>query len=279
MKEADMKYSTTELCKAFEVPASSYYYQPVGPSELDQQIIDSIKTISESVGHTYGKRRMVLDLVALGYSIGTFKTKRLMNDCGIKVVVPRKRHYYPDSGQEHKLAANLLKREFNPKTINTNWVGDITYIHTHQGWSYLACVMDLCSKEVVGHALSKSPNARLAKQALINAIKRKNPDTKNLLFHSDQGTQYSAKEFRECLELHDITQSMSRRGNCWDNAVMERFFRSLKTERLNYLSFINHKAVISEVQNYIYFYNYRRRHSSIGYLTPHQKALQFKKVA
>ena len=274
-----MNYSTTELCTAFDVSASSYYYKPVGLSELDQQIMVSIKTISESVDHTYGKRRMMLDLNDLGYSLGAHKTKRLMNVCGIQVVMPRKRHYYPDNGQEHRFAPNLLERAFNPETANTHWVGDITYIRTYQGWSYLACVMDLYSKEVVGYALSKSPNAKLAKQSLINAIKRKRPNTKHLLFHSDQGTQYSAKEFRECLNLHGITQSMSRRGNCWDNAVMERFFRSLKTERLNQLSFINHQSAICEVQNYIYFYNYKRRHSAIGYLTPHLKALDFKKVA
>jgi putative transposase len=279
MKEAQMNYSTTELCEAFNISMSGYYYKPAGISRLDQQMMISIQSVSKAVGHTYGKRRMALDLKALGYSIGVRKTKRLMNLCNIHVIVPRKRHYYPDNGLEHRFAPNILNREFRPLKINTHWVGDITYLHTHQGWSYLACVMDLHSKEVVGHAVSKSPNAALAQQALMNAIKRKRPNTRKLLFHSDQGTQYSAKQFRDCLKMHGITQSMSRRGNCWDNAVMERFFRSLKTERLNTLSFISHTAVTCEVQNYIYFYNYKRRHSAIGYLTPHQKALGFKKVA
>ncbi len=120
-------------------------------------------------------------------------------------------------------------------------VGDITYIRTWQGWSYLACVMDLSTKEVVGYALSQSPNKQLAVEALNNAIKCKQPNTQDLLFHSDQGVQYSASLFRNRLSELNMTQSMSRRGNCWDNAVMERFFRSLKTERLNHLSFINHQ--------------------------------------
>jgi len=119
-------------------------------------------------------------------------------------------------------------------TAKSALVGDITYIRTWQGWSYLACVMDLSSKEVVGYALSQSPNAQLAVEALNNAIKRKQPNTQGLLFHSDQGIQYSASLFRNRLSSLHITQSMSRRGNCWDNAVMERFFRSLKTERLNH---------------------------------------------
>ena len=235
--------------------------------------------ISEASGQTYGKRRIHKDLKAMGYCIGIRKTKRLMKVAGIIVIVPRKRHYYPDAGHGHKYAPNLLNREFKPKQANTHWVGDITYIRTYQGWSYLACVMDLKTKEIVGYATSKTPNAALAQKALIGAIKRQQIDATKLMFHSDQGVQYSAKAFRECLELHGITQSMSRRGNCWDNAVMERFFRSLKTERLNRLSFVNHASAVNEIEKYIYFYNYKRRHSAIGYLTPHQKACDLKNVA
>ena len=272
-------YSISELCRAFEFPISSYYYKPVDISDYDHKIIESIKVISEASGQTYGKRRINRDLKAVGYAIGIRKTKRLMKLASIVVIVPRKRHYYPDSGQEHKYAPNLLNREFKPEKPNTHWVGDITYIRTYQGWSYLACVMDLKTKEIVGYALSKSPNAALAKRALLKAIKRQNPNTKKLTFHSDQGTQYSAKEFRDCLILHGIKQSMSRRGNCWDNAVMERFFRSLKSERLNLLSFVNHAAAVKGTETYIHFYNYRRRHSAIGYLTPHQMACELKKAA
>ena len=131
----------------------------------------------------------------------------------------------------------------------------------------------------MGQAISKHPNTELALEALSNAIKLKKPSTEKLMFHSDQGVQYSSNVFREKLKHLKITQSMSRRGNCWDNAVMERFFRSLKTERLNHLSFINHESVICNVNQYINFYNYKRIHSAIDYKTPHEQFNKMKKVA
>src|SRR5665648_68454 len=160
--------------------------------------------------------------------------------------------------------------------MNTHWVGDITYIHSHQGWSYLASILDLSTREVVGWAMSKNPNAELAKAALNHAIRRQQPDTSKLLFHSDQGMQYSAKLFVDYLDVLQIKQSMSRRGNCWDNSVMERFFRSLKSERLSHLRFMSHDAVVNCVESYIYFYNYKRLHSSLGYITPAQKVTELK---
>ena len=279
MKKAKVDYSAQEICSAFKLPVSSYYYQAVGLSSKDKRMIVSIKAISESVSNTYGKRRMKLDLEAEGYTIGRYKTKKLMNHAGIKVVIPRKRHYYENNKEESKLAPNILNRRFNPEKANTYWVGDITYIRTYQGWVYLACVMDLYSKEIIGYAVEAKPSAQLAKQALVEAIKLKQPTTKQLLFHSDQGCQYSAKKYRKYLSLCEIKQSMSRRGNCWDNSVMERFFRSLKTERLNKLSFKTKQEAVNEVRSYINFYNYQRRHSAIGYLTPHQKSCRAKHVA
>jgi len=238
-----------------------------------------IKAISNESRNSYGKRRIQAELNGRGHKVGLHKTASLMVKVNVVAIRPKKRHYYPNAGQEHKYAPNLLMREFYPENNNTHWVGDITYISTHQGWSYLACVLDLSTKEIVGYAMSQSPNAQLAKDALMNAIKREKPKTNLLMFHSDQGVQYSAFEFRNLLAKFQMTASMSRRGNCWDNAVMERFFRSLKTERLNNISFINHQSVVNEVDNYIQFYNYRRRHSGINYMTPHQKLNELKKVA
>ena len=131
----------------------------------------------------------------------------------------------------------------------------------------------------MGYATSEEPNAELAKAALQQAINKHKPDTQKLMFHSDQGVQYSANLFVTYLNDLQITQSMSRRANCWDNAVMEQFFRNLKTERLNYLSFINHSAVESAVTSYINFYNYKRLHSAIDYKTPHHKTKEMKKTA
>jgi transposase InsO family protein len=201
-----------------------------------------------------------------------------MKEAFIVAKVPKKPLYYP-SGKQMPNIPNLLKRQFDQGNLNTHWVGDITYIRNHHGWSYLATVLDLGTREIVGYHLSQIPDAELAKQALLHAIKMQQPDTKELLFHSDQGVQYSAHLFKDTLKLHKITQSMSRRGNCWDNSVQERFFRNLKSEYLNGLSFINHQSVIGAVEHYIRYYNHKRLDSAIDYLTPVQKRQELLKVA
>jgi len=281
IKKANPKFKITELCQVFSLPISSYYYQnKEKPMDVEKEkIMVAIKTIAVDTQSTYGKRRMQPALKAKGFSLGLHKTTSLMKAAKVVAIKPKKKHYYPNAGKTHFKADNLLKREFHQEKANTHWVGDITYIRQHHGWSYLACVMDLGSKEIVGYSISQSPNAELVKEALDNAIKKQQPDTATLLFHSDQGVQYSADLFRDHLSLLKITQSMSRRGNCWDNAVMERFFRSLKSERLNHLSFINHSAVETCVGDYINFYNFKRLHSSLGYITPTQKGKDLKKAA
>jgi transposase InsO family protein len=283
MNKAHKYYNTRELCKLLKLPRSSYYYQakvinkPM--SDTIKSMIQSMKQISIETGYTYGKRRLKHHLNAKGHQIGICAVASLMKKTNIKAIRPKKRHYYPNSGALHRTADNLLNREFNQQSSNTHWVGDITYIKTYQGWSYLASVLDLASRQVVGWALSKQPNTELVQNAMNNAIARYKPNLSKLMFHSDQGTQYSSKMYVEYCANNNITQSMSRRGNCWDNAVMERFFRSLKTERLNYQSFANHFEVVQNVESYIYFYNYKRIHSAIGYLTPAQKMAELEKVA
>ena len=281
LSEAYQQYNVQELCQLFDHARSSYYYQSRDkPMDSDTKaIIKSMKQISLETGYTYGRRRLQRQLSSEGYQIGIYRTTTLMNKANIKAIRPKKRHYYPNTGKLHKRADNLLDREFNQTNSNTHWVGDITYIKTYQGWSYLASVLDLASRQVVGWSLSKQPNSQLAQDAMDNAINRYNPNTDNLMFHSDQGTQYSSKAFIDYCSKNSITQSMSRKGNCWDNAVMERFFRSLKTERLNYQSFANHYEVVQNEESYIYFYNYKRIHSAIGYMTPAQKMAELEKVA
>ena len=281
MKKAEESYTVDELCRLFDLSLSTYYYQlkQSVPSTQSQQLVTEIQKIAEDTDDTYGKRRMKVELNNRGYIVGVYKTASHMKKANVTAINPVKRHYYPDAGDVHQKADNVLKREFNPGTINTHWVGDITYIRSHQGWSYLACVLDLGSKEVVGWAMSQQPNAELAKNALTDAIKKQQPDTTQLLFHSDQGVQYSARLFTDYLQTLKITQSMSRRGNCWDNAVMERFFRSLKTEKLNRLSFINHQSVITVVESYIRFYNYKRLHSAIGNITPAERKFEIRNAA
>ena len=199
MKKEVIKHSVTELCNVFNVSMSSYYYKSVLPNLVDINFITLIKAISSESRNSYGKRRIHAELNGWGHEIGLHKTARLMSKANIVAIRPKKKHYYPNSGQKHKYAPNLLKREFYPETHNTHWVGDITYIATHQGWSYFACVLDLSTKEIVGYAMSQSPKAKLAKDALTNAIKRQQPNTNPLMFYSDQSVQYSAFEFRNLL--------------------------------------------------------------------------------
>lgn len=190
-----------------------------------------------------------------------------MREAWIIAKVPKKPHYYP-SGKQLPNIPNQLNRQFNPGRVNTHWVVDITYIRNHGGWSYLPTELDLGSRAIVGYALSQTPDAQLARQTLLNAIKMQQRNTLQLMFHSDQGVQYTADQFKKTLSIHGINQSMSRRGNCWDNSVQERFFRRLKNEYLNGLIFINHLSVVSAVEHYIRYYNNKRIHSAIGNRTP-----------
>ena len=281
MKKANSDYTVNELCSLFQLSESTYYARsrqvPINDSDLN--IMAAIKSTATETGNIYGRRRMHASLRQQGFKLGIYKTASLMAKADVVAITPKKKHYYPDAGKKYPIATNILARQFNPNAMNTYWVVDITYIYSHQGWIYLASILYLATREVVGWAMSKNPNAELAKAALSHAILRQQPDTTKLLFHSDQGVQYSAKLFVDYLDLLQIKQSMSRRGNCWDNSVRERFFRSLKSERLSHLRFMCHDVVVSCVESYIYFYNYKRLHSLLGYITPDQKVTELKNVA
>jgi transposase InsO family protein len=262
------------------VPVASYYYRPVDRPET-AQYTEALTEIHDKNLRTYGRRRMKVALDSQGIQLGVFKISRLMKEAGIIAKVPKKPHYYPAGKQPPNIPniPNQLNRQFNPAQINTHWVGDITYIRNHGGWSYLATVLDLGSREIVGYALSQTPDAQLAQAALLHAISMQRADTHQLMFHSDQGVQYTADLFKKTLSIHGINQSMSRRGNCWDNSVQERFFRSLKSEYLNGLIFINHQSVVAAVTHYIRYYNHKRIHSAIGNMTPTQKKKMLLNVA
>ena len=278
MKKAYLNFSVSELCRVLDVPLSSFYYKKTDKPN-DVKLRHQIRVIASESNHTYGKRRIRQELIEQNTKVSLYKVAKLMKELNIYVRYPKKKHYYPDIGDEKRYAPNLLNRQFTPETCNTHWVTDVTYIRSHQGWSYLACVMDLATKEIVGYALSRSPDTKLTLAALNQAILNKKPNTRQLMVHSDQGCHFSSHAYRNQLSALNIMQSMSRRGNCLDNSVMERFFRTLKSEHLNVLSFINHQAVISAVTSYLNFYNYKRRHSGLNYMTPYDHYTKMTKVA
>lgn len=185
------------------------------------------------------------------------------------------KHKYRRTGNEHVVAANLLNREFNPASPNQIWCGDVTYIWTGKRWAYLAVVIDLYSRTVVGWALSHSPNSELTAKALRLAFEARGKPS-GLMFHSDQGSHYTSLKFRQALWQFQVKQSMSRRGNCWDNAPMERFFRSFKTEWMPELGYISFEAAKHDVQKYIAgYYNVVRPHSFNDGLTPIEAEARF----
>jgi transposase InsO family protein len=186
------------------------------------------------------------------------------------IAVKQKRKFKATTDSKHKLpvAPNLLNREFEVSTPNKVWVSDITYIWTAQGWLYLAIVLDLFSRQIVGWAMSNRINRKLVTSALLMAIGQRRPKP-GLIFHADRGSQYCSGDFQALLKTHRITCSMSRKGDCWDNAVAESFFASLKTERVFFKKYRTRNKARQDIINYIeMFYNSKRLHSYLGYLSP-----------
>lgn len=267
MKKA---HPVTTLCQLLSVSSSAYYAWFANRNHIDAQRVQlrsEVQAIATETSHSYGSRRMAQELRDRGHLVGRHRAARLMREAGVfaKVTKP---HRYPRSGPADAVAPNHLNRQFDVAVPNTVWAGDITYIATAKGWLYLAVVIDLYSRRVVGWAFSDSPDTDLVTRALRLALMTR-PRTTALMFHSDQGCQYTSEAFRCFLAEEGITQSMSRRGNCWDNAVVERFFRSLKTERTRYQPYRNHVCAEADIKDYIaVFYNHRRLHSAAGNLSP-----------
>lgn len=213
----------TEICKGLGLHRSGYYrsLKPLPIEPMDVKIKAALRHIHQDMDATYGSRRMQTEPNEQGLTIGRYKVRRLMKSMGLYAKRP-KRHRYPVMGHASVIAPNHLNRQFNPDCRNTHWSGDITYIRTAQGWLYLAIVMDLYSRRVISWAFSTQPNSELSTRSLQLAVAHRRPDNAVLL-HTDQGVQYSSDAFQHALQAHHITASMSRPGNCLDNAVTERF--------------------------------------------------------
>lgn len=263
-------YPITLLCRVMNVSRSAYYawnssINETTPSE--HRVLSKLKELFEASKKTYGSRRLTKELKASGFSIGRFKVRHFMARLGFKVRYPKRYRLTTDSNHHFTIAPNILDRNFNVSAPNRVWTTDITYVWTLQGWLYVAVVMDLYSRQIIGWAIDEHMRASLCVRALQMAYYRRKP-APGLVHHSDKGSQYASDEYCRSLKKMGMEQSMSRKGNCWDNAPTERFFRSLKHEYLNYEKFSNKDITRSNIIDYLAFYNGRRIHSVIGYKTP-----------
>ena len=258
------------LCRVLGVSRSGYYgcRQRAKLAPKACLVSTQLKAEFAASGKVYGSRRLSAVLCAQGLRIGRHRVRRLMREHGLRALWRRKFVHTTDSGHALPVSANVLARRFNPSGPNQAWVSDITYIRTRSGWLYLAVVLDLYARKVVGWAMAPTMHAELVCAALQLAIAQRQP-TPGLIVHSDRGSQYASALHQALLARHSLVGSMSRKGNCWDNAVMERFFLSLKTERVWQRDYANHAEAMMDIADYIVgFYNSVRLHSKLGNLPP-----------
>jgi transposase InsO family protein len=265
-------YPVTVLCAVMQVSRSGFYdYLHSGTDGedplSDRELKARIRSIFKLSRGSYGSRRMVRQLRGEGHSIGRYKVRRLMRQLGLKAKMRRRFKVTTESRHSFPVAANLLDRRFDAPEPNAVWAVDISYVWTLEGWLYLAVVMDLYSRQIVGWAVDKRIKKQLTLDALTMAYWRRKPEP-GLLHHSDRGSQYACHDYQDRLSLYGMVASMSRKGNCWDNAPVERFFRSLKTERLDGLRFSTRASARLEIIDYITYYNCLRLHSTLGYVSP-----------
>jgi len=236
--------------------------------EEQDRLIPIVREAHRLSKGTYGARRIAKELEAQGESCGRTKAGTLMKLAGVSVKQSRKFKATTDSEHNLPVAPNLLERRFDVAEPDRIWVSDITYVWTFEGWLYLAVILDLFSRKVVGWSISSRINSKLVMDALRMVVWRRRPGP-GLIFHSDRGSQYCSDDFQEMLDTHKMISSMSRKGDCWDNAVAESFFGSLKTERLYLTNYRTREAARLDIVDYIeMFYNCNRRHSYLGYLSP-----------
>ncbi len=273
-------------CQVLGVSRPCYYHyrrhtegKPVDPEHQD--MLDWIKKIAAASDNTYGSRRMKRAMNGLGYPISRHKARRLMREANVQVRHRRKYKVTTNSNHKQPVFDNLLQRQFEVAQPDQVYASDVTYIWTQEGWLYLAVVIDLCSRKVVGWSMSTRMKAQLVCDALEMAIWQRRPKA-GLIHHSDRGSQYASKAFRRLLTIHGFKGSMSRKGDCWDNAVVESFFGSLKQERVHWRNYRTRYEAQQDILNYLsIFYNNHRLHSTLGYMSPadYEKQLTEKKEA
>jgi putative transposase len=261
------------MCDALGVSRSGFFAwltrAPSRRARSDEAISATVRTSFVQSDRTYGARRVWRDVLSAGFSCGLHRIERLMQSQALRAR-PRRRRLPPDTGERATgaVAPNALDRRFEAVAPNKKWVADFTYIWTAEGWLYVAAVIDLYSRRVVGWSMSASMTSELVTDALMMALWRRGK-ADALLHHSDRGSQYTSEQFQRLMAEHGVTCSMSRAGNCWDNAAMESFFSSMKIERIARKTYRTRDQAKADVFDYIErFYNPRRRHSTLGYLSP-----------
>jgi putative transposase len=264
------KFPVRVSCHVLEISHSGYYgfLRRRGNSLRQADLIALIREVHRRSRYTYGSRRITHQLRRNGLAIGRWRVRRLMKLAGVCVKRKRKYRTTTRSNHHYPVSPNLIQGCFHTERPNLVWVSDITYIKTMEGWLYLAVVMDLFSRKVVGWSLARNMAVKMVKEALLMAVGRRKPDP-GLIHHSDRGIQYACNEYRRLLQSYGIVSSMSRSGNCLDNAVAERFFRALKSECLVSWRDMPAEEVKHDIVDYIeMFYNSERLHSYAGYLCP-----------
>jgi putative transposase len=263
------------MCHVLKVSRAGYYAwlgRPESPRVVRQaEVVEQIRQVHRASRGTYGSPRVYRALKAAGVACCENTAAKLMRRAGVRAATARRFVVRTtDSRHGHAIAANTLDRRFEPGDPDRVWVGDITYIATGEGWLYLAAVLDLGSRKVVGWAAADHLRSELVEQALRNALEHRRP-CGSVLHHSDRGVQYACDDYQELLRAHGLEVSMSRTGNCWDNAVMESFFGTLKQELVHRESYPTREEARRSLFEYIeVFYNRQRLHSTLGYLSPVQ---------
>lgn len=272
MKEWRLQFPIKIMCRILDVSRSGYYIwrdrKPSARAQYDERLKVAIRAAHKRARGTYGVLRLQPELAADGFPAGRDRIARLRRQMGIRCRQKRKFVATTNSNHEFPVAENLLNQEFKPSAPHQIWTTDITYIPTEEGWLYLAGIKDLFTCEIVGYAMDEHMTQELTAAALIQAVKHKQP-LPGLIHHSDRGSQYCATDYRKLVEKCGMTASMSRRGNCYDNAPMESFWGSLKNELVHHCRYLTRAEAKASITEYIeIFYNRQRRHSRLGYLAP-----------
>jgi len=284
MRDHRFIFPIERMAGVLQVSRSGYYAwmkRPPSRRNIENRRLDAqITAIYNANKRRYGSVKITHELKKRGLNYGRSRVASRMRKMGIKSIVRKKFKATTDSKHAYPVAPNQLKRNFSVAAPNQVWVSDITYLRTRSGWAYLTVFIDLFSRMVTGWAVSASLSHRMVLEAFQKALWRRKPG-KGLMVHSDQGVQYACDEFREMLRKHGCVQSMSRKGDCWDNAVAESFFKTVKTEWAYHVDLQDIKHVKRETFEYLeLFYNRQRLHATLGYQSPAEyEALEYKKCA